>query len=77
MKLIVDFFTFPDLSECSLIQVPDAVYHLMRHTEVKSCDLSGNAITKISPKFAAKFSVITGELKLDNRMNLTLIFDVF
>ncbi|XP_055643657.1 leucine-rich repeat-containing protein 20 [Toxorhynchites rutilus septentrionalis] len=48
-----------DLSECELIQVPDAVYHLMRHTELKTCDLSGNVITKISPKFAIKFSLIT------------------
>lgn len=56
-------FLFVDLSECSLIQVPDAVYHLMRHTELKSCDLSGNVITKISPKFAVKFNLITGELK--------------
>lgn len=48
-----------DLSECELIQVPDAVYHLMRHTELKTCDLSGNVITKISPKFAVKFNLIT------------------
>lgn len=51
-----------DLSECQLMQVPDAVYHLMRHTELKSCDLSGNVITKIPPKFAVKFSLITGEI---------------
>ena len=50
-----------DLSECELIQVPDAVYHLMRHTELKTCDLSSNVITKISPKFAVKFSLITGK----------------
>lgn len=43
------------------MQVPDAVYHLMRHTELKRCDLSGNVITKIPPKFAMKFSLITGE----------------
>lgn len=54
---------FADLSECQLMQVPDAVYHLMRHTELKSCDLSGNVITKIPPKFAVKFSLITGQLK--------------
>lgn len=54
-----------DLSECELIQVPDAVYHLMRHTELKSCDLSSNVITKISPKFAVKFSLIT-ELNLSH-----------
>lgn len=43
------------------MQVPDAVYHLMRHTELKSCDLSGNVITKIPPKFTVKFSLITGK----------------
>ncbi|XP_031778643.1 leucine-rich repeat-containing protein 40 [Nasonia vitripennis] len=54
-----------DLSECQLMQVPDAVYHLMRHTELKSCDLSGNVITKIPPKFAVKFSLIS-ELNLSH-----------
>uniref|UniRef100_A0A1A9VUM3 Leucine-rich repeat-containing protein 20 n=1 Tax=Glossina austeni TaxID=7395 RepID=A0A1A9VUM3_GLOAU len=48
-----------DLSECELMQIPDAVYHLMRNTELKTCDLSGNVIKKISPKFAVKFSLIT------------------
>uniref|UniRef100_A0A6M2DVU9 Putative leucine-rich repeat lrr protein associated with apoptosis in muscle tissue n=1 Tax=Xenopsylla cheopis TaxID=163159 RepID=A0A6M2DVU9_XENCH len=48
-----------DLSECQLMQVPDAVYHLMRHTELKTCDLSGNVITKIPPKFATNFNLIT------------------
>ncbi|KOC66040.1 Leucine-rich repeat-containing protein 20 [Habropoda laboriosa] len=54
-----------DLSECQLMQVPDAVYHLMRHTELKRCDLSGNVITKLPPKFAVKFSLIT-ELNLSH-----------
>ncbi|XP_058055475.1 leucine-rich repeat-containing protein 20 [Anopheles bellator] len=58
-----------DLSECELIQVPDAVYHLMRHTELKSCDLSGNVITKISPKFAVKFSLITDLNLSHNQMS--------
>lgn len=44
------------------MQVPDAVYHLMRHTELQTCDLSGNVITKIPPKFADKFNLITGIL---------------
>lgn len=44
------------------MQVPDAVYHLMRHTELKSCDLSGNVISKIPPKFAVKFNLITGKV---------------
>ncbi|XP_014239961.1 leucine-rich repeat protein soc-2 isoform X1 [Cimex lectularius] len=54
-----------DLSECQLMQVPDAVYHLMRHTELKACNLSSNVITKIPPKFAVKFSLIT-ELNLSH-----------
>uniref|UniRef100_A0A0K8TRY2 Putative serine/threonine-protein kinase ddb g0278509-like isoform x1 n=1 Tax=Tabanus bromius TaxID=304241 RepID=A0A0K8TRY2_TABBR len=48
-----------DLSECELMQVPDAVYHLMRHTELKTCDLSFNVIKKIPPKFAVNFNFIT------------------
>lgn len=54
-----------DLSECQLMQVPDAVYHLMRHTELKACNLSSNVITKIPPKFAVNFSLIT-ELNLSS-----------
>jgi hypothetical protein len=42
------------------MQVPDAVYHLMRHTTLKGCNLSSNVITKLPPKFAVKFSLITG-----------------
>ncbi|KPJ17516.1 Leucine-rich repeat-containing protein 20 [Papilio machaon] len=57
-----------DLSECQLMQVPDAVYHLMRHTELKSCDLSGNVITKIPPKFTVKFSLITDLNLANNQM---------
>jgi len=58
-----------DLSECQLMQVPDAVFHLMRNTTLKTCDLSGNVITKIPPKLPAKFSCIT-ELNLSkNRMS--------
>uniref|UniRef100_A0A1B6CLP0 Leucine-rich repeat-containing protein 20 n=1 Tax=Clastoptera arizonana TaxID=38151 RepID=A0A1B6CLP0_9HEMI len=54
-----------DLSGCQLMQVPDAVYHLMRHTELKGCNLSSNVITKIPPKFALKFSFIR-ELNVSN-----------
>jgi hypothetical protein len=46
------------------MQVPDTVYHLMRHTALKGCNLSSNVITKITPKFAVKFSLITGLGKL-------------
>lgn len=57
------------------MQVPDAVYHLMRHTELKRCNLSGNVITKIPPKFAIKFSLITG--KLINNNNIKLLLNYF
>lgn len=33
----------------------------MRNTELKTCDLSSNVIKKIPPKFALKFSLITGK----------------
>uniref|UniRef100_W8B6F4 Leucine-rich repeat-containing protein 20 n=2 Tax=Ceratitis capitata TaxID=7213 RepID=W8B6F4_CERCA len=48
-----------DLSDCQLMQIPDAVYHLMRNTQLKTCDLSSNVIKNISPKFALKFNLIT------------------
>lgn len=61
-------FFVPDLSNCQLMQVPDAVYHLMRHTELKTCDLSDNVITKIPPKFAEKFKLITNLNLAHNQM---------
>lgn len=51
-----------DLSQCELMQIPDAVYHLMRNTELQSCNLSGNVLKKVAPKFALKFSAITGKI---------------
>lgn len=57
-------YLFADLSECQLVQVPDAVYHLMRHTELKTCDLSSNVIKKIPAKFSVKFNLLTGKRTL-------------
>ena len=54
-------FILSDLSDCQLMQVPDAVYYMMRNTTLVSCNLSSNVITKIPPKFPAKFSLITGK----------------
>lgn len=48
------------------MQIPDAVYHLMRDTELQTCNLSGNVLKKVTPKFALKFNAITGE-NLDSR----------
>lgn len=56
------------------MSIPDAVFHLMRNTELKSCNLSGNVITKISPKFAMKFSLITGEF-YDRYLEKSFIFN--
>lgn len=60
-----------DLSDCQLMQVPDAVYYMMRNTTIVTCNLSSNVITKIPPKFPAKFSLIT-ELNLSNNRLSTL-----
>ncbi|XP_037782622.1 leucine-rich repeat protein SHOC-2-like isoform X1 [Penaeus monodon] len=58
-----------NLSECQLCQVPDAVFHLMRNTPLTTCNLSGNLLSKIPPKFALKFCLIT-ELNLShNKMS--------
>lgn len=54
-----------DLSECQLMQVPDAVYHLMRNVTLNSCNLSGNVISKIPPKFAISFNLIK-DLNISN-----------
>jgi len=54
-----------DLSECQLMQVPDAVYFMMRNTSLLACNLSSNVISKIPPKFPSKFSQIT-ELNLSH-----------
>ena len=53
-------FSFADLSDCQLMQVPDAIYFMMRNTALKACILSSNVITKIPAKFPSKFSLITG-----------------
>ena len=52
---------FSDLSSCQLVQVPDAIFHLMRETPLTTCNLASNIITKIPPKLAMSFTLITGE----------------
>jgi hypothetical protein len=47
-----------DLSDCQLIQVPDAIYFMMRDTQLTACNLSSNVITKIPPKFPTNFNFI-------------------
>lgn len=54
-----------DLSDCQLMQMPDAVYHLMRDTPLLQCSLAGNVIAKIPPKFPISFNLLT-ELDLSN-----------
>ena len=52
----------PDLSDCQLVQVPDAIFHLLRETPLLTCNISNNLISKIPPKLAMSFTLITGEL---------------
>ena len=40
-----------DLSLCSLMQVPEAVYFMLREAELIKCNLSNNLISTITPKF--------------------------
>jgi len=60
-----------DLSDCQLMQIPDAVYFMMRNTSLLACNLSSNVISKIPPKFPTKFSLIT-ELNLSSNRISTL-----
>jgi len=53
------------------MQIPDAVYHLMRNTELVTCNLSGNVLKSVSPKFSQKFSTITGGFSRNNIYTLT------
>jgi Leucine-rich repeat (LRR) protein len=58
-----------DLSGCQLLQLPDAVFHLMRNTTLVTCNLSNNVLSKIPPKLCLNFSKLT-ELNLSgNRMS--------
>merc|ERR1711860_464864 len=40
-----------DLSGCQLIQVPDAIYFMMKDTQLTACNLSSNVITQIPKQF--------------------------
>lgn len=59
--MLMFFLFFSDLSDCQLMQVPDAIYFMMKNTKLTACNLSSNVLTKIPPKFPAKFSLITGK----------------
>jgi len=48
-----------DLSNCQLVQVPDAIYFMMRDTQLNSCNLSSNVISRLTPKFPTNFNFIT------------------
>merc|ERR1712099_168822 len=58
-----------DLSGCQLIQVPDAIYFMMKDTQLTACNLSSNVITKIPPKFPTNFNFITDLNLSHNRMS--------
>ena len=60
-----------DLSQCSLLHLPEGVLHLMKHYEVVKCNLSDNRLSQISPKFGSFFLNITSlDLSYNNISNL-------
>lgn len=63
------------MSECQLMQIPDAIYLLMQNTQLVTCDLSNNVISKLPVKFTERFPSITGKyiscLDLGRGMKIT------
>jgi len=59
-----------DLSSCQLLMVPDAIFHLMRETPLTTCNLASNIITKIPPKLARSFTLITDLNVSNNRISM-------
>jgi len=58
-----------DLSFCSLMQVPDAVFNLTKAIHIHSCNLSGNLLTKLCPKFGSCLRNITTLNLSNNRLS--------
>ncbi|GAB1598239.1 leucine-rich repeat-containing protein 40-like [Argonauta hians] len=48
-----------DLSECKLIQIPEAVYFLMKNVVVQSLLLTNNEIPRLPKKFGTVFPLIS------------------
>ncbi|XP_045473727.1 leucine-rich repeat-containing protein 20-like [Harmonia axyridis] len=47
-----------DLSDCQMVHIAEGVYHIMKDTEVKTLNVSGNVLTKVSPRLVVKFSLL-------------------
>ncbi|XP_044753577.1 leucine-rich repeat-containing protein 40-like isoform X2 [Coccinella septempunctata] len=41
-----------------MVHIAEGVYHLMKETEVKTLNISGNVLTKISPRLVVKFGLL-------------------
>ena len=50
--------------------MPDAIFHLMREVPLLTCNLSTNLITKIPPKLAINFTLITDLDVSNNRISM-------
>ena len=50
----------PDLSSCKLNQIPDAVFMLMKNSELVSCNLSDNLLKRLPVKFTNVFTTLIG-----------------
>lgn len=41
-----------------MVHIAEGVYHLLKDTEVKTLNVSGNVLTKVSPRLILKFSLL-------------------
>lgn len=44
------------------MKIPDAAYLMLKETVVEKCDLSGNLLKRIPPKFFSKFPSLSGKV---------------
>ena len=47
-----------DLSDCQLMQLPDAIFHLMRNTHITALSLSANLIKRLPSKLGTTFTTL-------------------
>ena len=65
MALHLSLHVITDLNGCGFAYIPHAVFHILKDTEVQTCDMSNNDLKKIPAKFSKEFPKIKGKCVFD------------